>query len=240
MDRLPPPLLGFNNNVRHNGRLFHIQTEDSGIKYCRIVTHLFADGGRILQTCRTDYTPEIGRPDFTELIRQLMKDQHRMMFNSLRSGEFDEVIRSTFKGPTQAELEASDSPLSQRPQLRTQELPALTLRAPDESSTSAPPTEIPPSRPKRQSSRPPASKSGQRPGSVAAPSPSATPHLSNHTSQIMPAPKLAAALSTTGSNDGAARKPSKSIFGDSAASEQSLDDVILSYLEDDAGEGTSR
>ena len=42
------PQLGFNNNVRHKGRVFHIQTEDSGIKHPHIITHLFADGGRIL------------------------------------------------------------------------------------------------------------------------------------------------------------------------------------------------
>ena len=50
MERTPPPLLGFNNNVRHRGRVFHIQTEDSGIRHARIVTHLFADGGRIVRT----------------------------------------------------------------------------------------------------------------------------------------------------------------------------------------------
>ena len=41
MPKTPPPLLGFNNNVRHRGRVFHIQREDSGIKIPRIVTHLF-------------------------------------------------------------------------------------------------------------------------------------------------------------------------------------------------------
>jgi hypothetical protein len=247
VDRLPPPLLGFNNNVQHNGRVFHIQTEDSGIKYCRVVTHLFADGGRILQTCRTDYTQQVGRPDLIELIRQLMKDQHRIMFSALRKGEFDEVIRNTFKGPTQAELDASESPLSQRPQLRAQELPALTLRAPeDATSASQPPTEVPlvatrPSlRPKRQSSRPPASKSSRRPSNLDASSREATSSPRSHPSQIMTAPKQPALLPTVGSNDSARRHSNKSIFGDTGASEQSLDDVILSYLDDDTGEGKSR
>ena len=42
------PLLGYNTNVRHKGKLFHIQTEDSGIGHPHIITHLFADGGRIV------------------------------------------------------------------------------------------------------------------------------------------------------------------------------------------------
>jgi hypothetical protein len=30
--KYPSPLLGYNNNVRHKGKVFHIQTEDSGVK----------------------------------------------------------------------------------------------------------------------------------------------------------------------------------------------------------------
>ena len=41
------PLPGYNTNVRHKGKLYHIQTEDSGINHPHIITHLFADGGRI-------------------------------------------------------------------------------------------------------------------------------------------------------------------------------------------------
>ena len=239
MDRLPPPLLGFNNNVQHNGRTFHIQTEDSGIKYCRVVTHLFADGGRILQTRRTDYTHQLGQPDLIEQIRQLMKEQHRTMFSALRSGEFDNVIRTTFEGPTQAELDAANSPMSQRPQLRSHEAKALSLpvaeaAAPEPETISPPPEpQRPSSRPKRQSSRAPASN-GRRAGGETAPArKSANPTSS--TSQIMNAPKPRPAMA---SNDSARRQPNGSIFGDSAASEQSLDDVILSYLEDDTGDGT--
>lgn len=247
MDKLPPPLLGFNNNVQHKGRMFHIQTEDSGIKYCRVVTHLFADGGRILQTCRTDYAQQMDRPDLIELIRQLMKDQHRTMFSALRAGEFDEVIRSTFEGPTQAELDAGASPMSQRPQLRSQELPALTLRAPAESPLPVPPTTIAPttkrpsSRPKRQSSRAPASNSGRRSNSEKSSPREAIPNKPSGTLGITNALKPPIiGRPAMASNDSARRQPNGSIFGDTAASEQSLDDVILSYLEDDSGEGTSR
>ena len=244
MDRLPPPLLGFNNNVQHRGRMFHIQTEDSGIKYCRVVTHLFADGGRILQTCRTDYKKDLDRPDLTETVRQLMKDQHRTMFSALRAGEFDEVIKNTFEDPTPAELDLSDSPLSQRPQLKSQQLPALTLRVPGESSPPEPTTEAPPaakrpsSRPRRQSSRPPAGNSGRRSTSADAPTrdADATPKTPTSTSQIMSAPKSPVGRPAMASNDSTRRQPKGSIFGDTAAREQSLDDVILSYLEDDTVE----
>lgn len=88
----PPPLLGYNNNVRHRGQIFHIQTEDSGINSPRIMTHLFADGGRIVKSTRTDYSEYLGRPDTSDIVRNLMKEQHKAMFVALRSGELDEHV----------------------------------------------------------------------------------------------------------------------------------------------------
>ncbi len=90
----PPPLLGFNNNVRHRGRIFHIQTEDSGVKAPRIVTHLFADGGHIVKTTRTDYTEHIEKSDMAAVVRGMMKDQHKGMFAALRAGEMDPLLES--------------------------------------------------------------------------------------------------------------------------------------------------
>ncbi|MBN1607052.1 MAG: hypothetical protein JW940_10490 [Polyangiaceae bacterium] len=95
----PAPLLGFNNNVRHRGRVFHIQTEDSGVRHARIVTHLFADGGRIVGTRRLDYSSYLGQTDMVEALRRLMKDQHKAMFLALRAGELDEEIDRIFSEP---------------------------------------------------------------------------------------------------------------------------------------------
>ena len=92
MSKAPPPLLGFNNNVRHQGRVFHIQTEDSGTRRARIITHLFVDGGRIVRTTRTDYSEHVGREDMVPVLRRLMKEQHKAMFIRLRSGALDDII----------------------------------------------------------------------------------------------------------------------------------------------------
>ena len=55
------PVLGYNHNVRYAGRLWHVQTEDSGVNNPHIFTHLFHDG-TILATKRVDYDPssEVG------------------------------------------------------------------------------------------------------------------------------------------------------------------------------------
>ncbi|MEZ4300293.1 MAG: hypothetical protein R3B70_35435 [Polyangiaceae bacterium] len=90
--KAPSPLLGFNNNVRHKGRVFHIQTEDSGVRHPHIITHLFADGGRILKTTKTSYAEFIDAANMVEVVRQMMQDQHKAMFMALRDGQFDHLL----------------------------------------------------------------------------------------------------------------------------------------------------
>ncbi len=105
----PPPLLGFNNNVRHRGRIFHIQTEDSGVKFPRIVTHLFADGGRIVKTTRTDYSQHLEKADMATVVRGMMKEQHKGMFAALRAGDLDNLLEQVC-GPLEApKSKAADS-----------------------------------------------------------------------------------------------------------------------------------
>jgi hypothetical protein len=85
----PSPLLGYNNNVRHKGKVFHIQTEDSGVKYGHIMTHLFTDGGRILKSVKTSYAEYLGNERMSEIVREMMKQQHKAMFIALRDGKFE-------------------------------------------------------------------------------------------------------------------------------------------------------
>src|SRR5258705_9703700 len=86
------PLLGFNNNVKHRGKLFHIQTEDSGVRHPHIITHLFMDGGRILKSVKKSYAEHVGADGMNETVRGLMKEQHKAMFIALRDGQFDYLV----------------------------------------------------------------------------------------------------------------------------------------------------
>lgn len=84
--------VGFNNNIKWNGLVFHIQTEDSGLDRPHIITHLFADGGRIIKSHKRSYASEVQRDDVAMYVRALMKGQHMEMAIMLREGRFDEVI----------------------------------------------------------------------------------------------------------------------------------------------------
>src|SRR6185295_7093963 len=92
MAKFHSPLLGYNNNVRHRGRLFHIQTEDSGINHPHVITHLFMDGGRILKSVKKSYAEHVGSDTLKDTVRVLMKEQHKAMFIALRDGQFDELV----------------------------------------------------------------------------------------------------------------------------------------------------
>ncbi|MGC4070435.1 MAG: hypothetical protein QM784_38375 [Polyangiaceae bacterium] len=253
MTKFPPPLLGYNNNVRYRGRTFHIQTEDSGIEYTRIVTHLFVDGGRIVKSTRTQYNEVLDAADMAEVVRRMMKEQHKAMFLSLRAGEFDDAINRIVGTPPDATI--TPMPISIEPQSLgpdalaaklsgSAEAPAAARGAepgaspPRGTSKSVRPNDAPPAatestRPRRgRSSAPPAlrrSRVVDDPTPVeylppAAPLPSARPsERPPRASQSRPAAVQKEVLDPR----------SQSIFGDSAEGRQTLDEVILSFLEEE-------
>ena len=89
----PSPLLGYNTNVRHKGKLYHIQTEDSGVNHPHIITHLFADGGRIVASKKTEYSQHLGSGNLQTIVKKLMQEQHKAMFLALRDCVY-ELYRS--------------------------------------------------------------------------------------------------------------------------------------------------
>jgi hypothetical protein len=128
MAKFQSPLLGYNNNVRHKNRVFHIQTEDSGVKHPHIITHLFMDGGRILKSVKTSYAEHLGADGMSETVKQMMKAQHKAMFIALRDGQFDHLSDPQENAaPTAVPSPPASSPLMN-------EGPSNTVPAPPPSS----------------------------------------------------------------------------------------------------------
>ncbi len=250
MPRTPPPLLGFNNNVRHQGRIFHIQTEDSGVKYPRLVTHLFADGGRILKTTRTDYAEHVGREDMAAVVRRMMKEQHKAMFIALRSGEYDALIEEAC-GPTPEAAKAA--PPASMPEPTSVPAPEPAVPQPAEAQAK-------PSKPPQKPSKPPKKKRARQLSNpnLRRVTPSVPPpavdfdldvaSMDAHPPKPPPPPRGTPAHGTppvaSGPGKYAPSRPAaifsepnspekQSIFGESVISEKSLDEVILSYLAED-------
>ncbi len=79
---------GFNHNIKHNGKMFHVQTEDSGLNNPHIVTHLFL-GGNIVASEKSSYSDLLGSENLSHRVRALMEAQHKAMLRSLVRGEHD-------------------------------------------------------------------------------------------------------------------------------------------------------
>lgn len=88
-------MTGCNTSADLGGRSFHVQTEDSGKEHPHVITHLFADGGRIIATRRTSYEAVLGASTWLDLVRFLIKLQHKTMLQSLRSGAYAKQIAAT-------------------------------------------------------------------------------------------------------------------------------------------------
>ncbi len=85
--------MGFNNNIKSKGNVYHVQTEDSGLDAPHIITHLFADGGRVIKSHKRSYAEAIAsEEDIAAYVRSLMKAQHMEMVLALRDGRFDAII----------------------------------------------------------------------------------------------------------------------------------------------------
>ena len=131
MSKAPSPLLGYNNNVRHKNRVFHIQTEDSGIKHPHIITHLFMDGGRILKSVKTSYADHVADAKLGDIVRQMMKDQHKAMFRALREGELDAVVEQALGGRrSETSIPAPKPKTVPPPPVRREEPEPSTIREP--------------------------------------------------------------------------------------------------------------
>ncbi|MDH3972657.1 MAG: hypothetical protein OEV42_00135 [Deltaproteobacteria bacterium] len=84
---------GFNHNIKHKGKIYHIQTEDSGIETPHIITLLYV-GGTILAREKTSYADIIKVDNLETVVKELMEEQHKGMLKKLIAGGFDEPAKA--------------------------------------------------------------------------------------------------------------------------------------------------
>ena len=82
-------ITGYNTDVRHGNRVFHVQTEDKGISNPRIETLIYV-GGEILDNYRSSYEDLLTGPTPPETIIQgRMDEQHRAVIRDIKNGKYD-------------------------------------------------------------------------------------------------------------------------------------------------------
>jgi len=120
------PQLGYNHNIPHRGRLYHVQTEDSGFDKAHIFTHIFYDG-TIISSRKVEYKDKLGedihKNDLAPIVIGLMQDSHKSMIKALRNGDFDEKIVTVIGEHPVADNRASFEPAAPEPSERPERRP---------------------------------------------------------------------------------------------------------------------
>jgi hypothetical protein len=82
-------ITGYNTDVRHGNRVFHVQTEDKGLSNPRIETLIYV-GGEILDSYRSSYEDLLSGPPVAESsIQGRMDEQHRAVIRDIKNGKYD-------------------------------------------------------------------------------------------------------------------------------------------------------
>jgi hypothetical protein len=111
---------GFNHNIKYKGKVYHVQTEDSGVNNPHIITHLFV-GGNILASKKTSYADILNAENLAEVVRELMEEQHKEMLRNLINGVYDGFDTSGVRHYQPGQLGSADE--GARPQQPAQPKP---------------------------------------------------------------------------------------------------------------------
>lgn len=109
-------ITGFNTDIKHGDKVYHIQTEDKGMANPYIESLVYV-GGEILASKKTSYAEQIkGGGADEKWIGGLMEQQHRTMIAAIKRGRFD--------GPAEATKTVAPAPgrtLAQQEQIPAEE-----------------------------------------------------------------------------------------------------------------------
>ncbi len=98
-------ITGFNTDIKHGDKVYHIQTEDKGLQNPYIESLVYV-GGEILASKKTAYGEQLKSGLDEKGIGGLMEQQHRTMIAAIKRGRFDQpadATKSTVPRPTLAD-----------------------------------------------------------------------------------------------------------------------------------------
>lgn len=87
-------ITGFNTDIKHNEKVYHIQTEDKGLANPYIESLVYV-GGEILASKKTSYAEQLKSGVDEKWIASLMEQQHRTMIAAIKRGRLDAPADAT-------------------------------------------------------------------------------------------------------------------------------------------------
>lgn len=83
-------ITGFNTDIEHDGVVYHVQTEDKGLKTPMILSLVYV-GGTILASKRTPYKDLIAKGFSDEVLSERLSRQHRLICAAIHAGRVNDL-----------------------------------------------------------------------------------------------------------------------------------------------------
>jgi len=81
---------GYNTEIKHKEKLFHVQTQDKG-RSANYIESIIYKSGKVLTSKKIFYTPFLSIKNLGEKIQQLIKEQHNTVIKEIEEGKFDHL-----------------------------------------------------------------------------------------------------------------------------------------------------
>jgi hypothetical protein len=101
-------ITGFNTDIKHNEKVYHVQTEDKGVGNPYIESLVYV-GGEILASKKTSYAEQLKSGIDEKWIGGLMEQQHRTMIAAIKRGRFDQPADTSKTVPKPAATLAQEN-----------------------------------------------------------------------------------------------------------------------------------
>ncbi|MGH9760381.1 MAG: hypothetical protein ACREAC_06000, partial [Blastocatellia bacterium] len=85
-------ITGFNTDVPHGDRVYHVQTEDRGRDH-PVLESLVYIGGTIIARKQTPYSDQIENGVTEETIAGLLRKQHQVIIAAIRAGRIEDLMK---------------------------------------------------------------------------------------------------------------------------------------------------
>ena len=91
-------ITGYNTDVEHNGVVYHVQTEDKGLRTPLILSLVYT-GGAILASKRSAYDDLIASGFEEEVLVERLERQHKLICAAVHAGRIEELKRMGERAP---------------------------------------------------------------------------------------------------------------------------------------------
>lgn len=121
-------ITGFNTDVEYDGIVYHVQTEDKGLRTPFILSLVYT-GGAILASKRSPYNDLVARGFDETILAQRLSRQHKLICAAVHAGRIEDLKRMSEREPAekpQGTAKVSDAPIQkpEQPQAEAPQTPA--------------------------------------------------------------------------------------------------------------------